>query len=127
MLGASVRHAAAALAVITAIFYFLIAAHVLPVVDVMDGGITKFGLAAGIGFCLIAVALLVWKRRFVWIIVGLLQVFSIAMYFQVGQDRTPNYEVWGIVMRIPQALILFSMAYLSLRKSAPSSESTTAR
>ncbi len=127
MLGARVRHAAAALAVITAIFYFLIAAHVLPVVDVMDGGITKFGLVAGAGFCLMAVALLFWKRRFVWIIIGLIQVLVIAMYFQVGRGRTPNYEVWGIVMRIPQVLILFSMAYLSLRKPAPGMRSTPAR
>jgi len=118
MLNGRVRFGAAALAVITAIFYFLIAAHVLPVVDVMDKGITYFGLAAGIGFCLIAVALFFWRRRFVWIIVGLLQIFAIALYFQVGKTRTPNYEVWGLVMRIPQVLILLSMVYLSMRKAA---------
>ena len=127
MLSTRARYAAAALAVITAIFYFLIAGHVLPVVETMDEGITYFGLAAGIGFCLIAVALFFWKRRFVWIVVTLLQVFAIAMYFVVGQDRTPNYEIWGIVMRIPQALILLATGYLAARKPAQRSQSTPAR
>ena len=45
-----VRYFAAAMAGITAVFYFLIAAHVLPVSEVMDGGITTFGLVAGAGF-----------------------------------------------------------------------------
>lgn len=119
MFNDGLRHSATALALITAVLYFLIAAHVLPVVDVMDRDITVFGLVAGVGFCIIAAALLFWRRRFVWIVVAVLQVFTIAMYFRVGADRTPNYEVWGIVMRIPQALIFFATAYLALRRPEP--------
>ena len=115
MLADRVRYAAAALAVLTAIAYFLIAGHVLPVAEVMDRGVTVFGLISGVGFCLIAVALLFWKRRFVWITVALLQVFAIAMYFVVGRDRTPHYEIWGMLMRIPQVAIFASTVYLALR------------
>lgn len=109
-----VRYFAAAMAAVTAVFYFLIAAHVLPVVDVMDKGITNFGLAAGVGFAVAALLLLVIRRRWLWIGGVLLQTMVIAIYFAVGADRTPNYEVWGPVMRAPQVLIILSLAYLSV-------------
>lgn len=112
-----VRYFAAAMAGITAVFYFLIAAHVLPVSAVMDGGITMFGLVAGAGFVLGVVLLLFVKRRIVWILGALLMVCTIAMYFAVGPSRTPDYEVWGLVMRAPQALILFALAYLSVNRA----------
>lgn len=115
MVADKVRYVAAALAGITAILYFLIAAHVLPVVEDMDRGVTVFGLIAGVGFCLITIALVLWKRRFVWIAVAVLQVFAIAMYFVVGRDRVPHYEIWGLLIRIPQVLIIGTTAYLALR------------
>jgi hypothetical protein len=116
MLTDRVRYFAAAMAAITAIFYFLIAAHVLQVVENMDGGITIFALVAGCGFLLGTVLLIAWKHRVVWILGALLQVITIAIYFKVGADRTPHFETWGLVMRAPQALIFFSLAYLSLRR-----------
>jgi hypothetical protein len=67
-----------------------------------------FGLIAGCGFTVLAVSLLVIKRRFVWILGALLQVMAIAMYFKVGPSRTPHYEAWGLGLRAPQALILAS-------------------
>jgi hypothetical protein len=35
------------------------------------------------------------------------------MYLGVGSGRTPNYEAWGLSMRIPQALILIALVYLT--------------
>ena len=114
------RYFAAALAAVAAVGYFLIAAHVLPVVENMDRSLTVFGLIAGCGFMFIAVVLLFVKRRIVWILGALLQVFVIAMYFVVGRDRTPHYEIWGLLLRIPQMLILVTLAYLSMKPTRTS-------
>jgi hypothetical protein len=111
-----VRYFAAAMTGINAVFYYLIAAHVLPVVDVMDKGITTFGLVAGAGFTVAALVLVFTKRRWIWITGAILQIVIIAIYFKVGADRTPNYEIWGLVMRAPQALIVLSLAYLATVK-----------
>ena len=111
-----VRYFAAAMAGVTAVFYYLIAAHLLPVVDVMDKGITTFGLVAGIGFTVAALLLFVLKRRWLWIVGAILQIAIIAVYFKVGSTRTPDFEIWGLVMRAPQALIVLSLAYLSTVK-----------
>ena len=116
MVADKVRYAAAALAGVTAVIYFLIAARVLHVVEDMGTGITIFGLIAGLGFGLGVVLLLVFKRRAMWTLGALLQIIVIALYFQVGQSRTPHYETWGLVLRIPQVLILGSLAYLSLSR-----------
>lgn len=116
MFSDKVRYFTAAMAGVTAIFYYLIAAHVLPVVDVMDKGITTFGLVAGVGFTVAALLLVFTKRRWIWITGAILQIAVIAIYFKVGADRAPNYEVWGLVMRAPQALIVLSLAYLSTIK-----------
>jgi hypothetical protein len=116
----SARYFAAALAAVTAVGYFLIAAHVLPVVENMDNGLTVFGLIAGCGFIFVAVMLLSVKRRIVGILGALLQVFTIVMYFVVGQGRTPQYEIWGLLLRIPQVLILCSLTYLSFSRVAAS-------
>lgn len=110
-----IRYVAAALAGVTAVIYFLIAAHVLPVVEVMDRGITVFGLVAGGGFVVGVVLLLAVKRRIVWMLGALLMILTVIMYFVVGRDRTPNYEIWGLLLRIPQVLILAGLAYLSLQ------------
>jgi hypothetical protein len=116
MLTNRVRYFAAAMAGVAAIIYFLIAAHVLQVVDVMDRGITIFGLIAGLGFTVGAVLLLVWKRRALWIVGAILELMVIIIYFKVGDTRTPHFETWGLVLRAPQALILFALAYLSFQK-----------
>jgi hypothetical protein len=110
-----IRYFAAAMAGVAAIFYFLIAAHVLRVVDLMDQGITTFGLIAGAGFLVAAILLAVWKRRALWIVGAVLEVIVIAIYFKVGASRTPHFETWGLVLRVPQALIFFALAYLSVR------------
>lgn len=114
MLTGKMRYFAAAMAGVTAVIYFLIAARVLHVVENMGTGTTIFGLMAGLGFTLGVVLLLVLKHPAVWILGAVLQIFVIAMYFKVGPSRTPNYETWGLVLRVPQLLILGSLAYLSL-------------
>jgi len=111
------RYFAAAMAAVAAIIYFLIGAGVLQVVDEGGDGMLTFGLVAGLGFALGVILLLAWKRRFIWILGALLQLFVIAMYFAVGPDRTPHYEMWGLMLRVPQVLILGSLAYLSLRRA----------
>lgn len=54
------------------------------------------------------------------------QVLVIAQYFNVAPDRTPSYEVWGIVLRIIQALLLVGLIYLVVRSSPGQSDSSMA-
>lgn len=112
------RYFAATMAGVAAVIYFLIGAGVLQVAAEEPGGagLTFFGVAAGLGFALGVALLLTWKRRIVWILGALLQILVISMYFAVAPDRTPAYEVWGLVLRVPQVLILLSLAYLSLSR-----------
>lgn len=85
----------------------------------MDKGITNFGLVAGVAFAAAVLLLLVIRRRWFWISGALLQIVVIAIYFAVGADRTPEYEVWGLIMRVPQVLIVLSLAYLSITGIPP--------
>jgi uncharacterized membrane protein len=110
-----IRYFGAAMAAVAAGMYFLIAGRVVTVLDDAPRDQTIFGLIAGFGFALGVVLLLVSQRRVVWILGAALQVFVIAMYFNVAPNRTPHYEEFGLLLRIPQLLILLSLAYLALR------------
>lgn len=110
-----VRYFAAAMAAVAAAMYFLIALRLVTVLDDAAADQTIFGAIAAAGYLLGAVLLMVWPRRLVYILGALLQVFVIAMYFNVASDRTPHYEVWGLLLRIPEVLILASLVYLSVR------------
>ncbi len=113
MLTDKVRCFAAAMAGAAAAIYLLIGAGVLQVVDGDQAGMATFGFAAAGGFVLGVVLLLLWKHPLVWVLGALLQIVVIVMYFAVGPDRTPHYEIWGLVLRIPQVLILASLTYIT--------------
>jgi hypothetical protein len=36
-------------------------------------------------------------------------------YFNLAAQRTPAYEVWGILIRIAQLMILIALVYLEVR------------
>ncbi len=113
------RYLAAAMAGVAAVIYLLIGAGVLQVVDGDQSGMATFGFAAASGFVLGVILLLAWKHPLVWVLGALLQIIVIVMYFAVGPDRTPHYEVWGLALRIPQVLILASLVYLTVVRRTP--------
>ncbi len=74
-----------------------------------------FGIFARIAFAFGTLLLLTYDRRLFWILGAILQVFVIMTYFNYASQRTPAYEVWGILIRLAQFIILITLAYLAFR------------
>ena len=108
-----IRYVAAALSAVTAIIYLLIGLQVLIVLDTPSDQI--FGYFASAAYALGVFLLLAYDRRLFVILGALFQVFVIFQYFNLASQRTPDYEVWGIVLRVAQALILIALVYLEVR------------
>jgi hypothetical protein len=111
-----VRRVAAALSGATAVVYFMIGFGVVQVVDAAPADapdLFGFGLSAGLAFALGAILLLAFDRRVLWVLGALFQVGVIAMYVVVSAERTPPFEVWGILIRVAQVFILGSLVYLA--------------
>lgn len=120
-----IRYSAAVMAAAAAVIYFMIGFNVVSVIETPSDQV--FGIPAGVAYALGAVLLVVMNRRIVWILGALLQVFVISTYFQYASQRTPAYEIWGIVLRVVQALILIALAYLAIRQPAAQPAGTLQR
>ena len=114
----NIYFAGATLAALTAVMYFLIGLNLVTVVELAPGeasGQVFFGIPAALAYTLGAVLLIFFRRRLLWILGAVLQVLVIAIYFTVAPDRTPSFEVWGILIRIAQFLLLGVLVYLIFR------------
>jgi hypothetical protein len=115
----TIRYAAAAVAAVMAALYFLIGLGVLKVVDApsADGApdMLVFGASAGAMFLLGAILLFGLDRRPLWVIGAILQVLVAVMYVTVAPSRQPNFEIWGITLRILQIPLFAALVYLALR------------
>ncbi len=114
----TIRYLAAALSALTALIYFLIGFRVLSVLDTPTDQI--FGFFAGAGYALGVYLLLAHDRRLLWVLGALLQVFVVYQYFNLAFQRAPAYEVWGVLLRVPQVVLFIALVYLALRQ--PSAE-----
>jgi len=104
-----------------AVIYFLIGFHVVTVLDANAD--QTFGLFAGVAYALGVVLLLAYERRIVWILGAILQVFVIFTYFNLAAQRAPAFEVWGILLRIAQFVLLIVLTYLAIRAPQASASS----
>jgi hypothetical protein len=59
-----------------------------------------------------AVLLLAFDRRLVWILGAILQIFVIYSYFNFAPQRTPTFEIWGILLRVAEVLIFTALVFL---------------
>ena len=117
----TIRYLGAAASIVTAMLYFGIGIGVLVVVDeaATDApGLFEFGASAGAAFVIGALLLLTVDRRVLWVLGALLQVGVIVMYFAVGPQRTPSFELWGLLIKVFQVVILGALAYLIVRPPA---------
>jgi hypothetical protein len=114
------RYFAAAMALLTALAYFLIGFRVLTVLENPEDQ-TVFGLIAGSAFLIGALVLLLTDSRVVMGLGAIAQALIILMYFNLAPEREPSFEVWGILIRVVQVLLLGALAYLAIR---PRSEAT---
>jgi hypothetical protein len=114
-----IRYAAAAVSAATAALYFGIGVGVVKAGDVVGPDapdLFVFGASAGGAFALGAVLLLLVDHRGLWLLGALLQVVVIAMYVAISSQRTPPFEVWGITVKLLQAVILVALVHLVLRQ-----------
>lgn len=118
-----VRFFGAAVAATMAIIYFLIGLGVLNVGGTTTGetiDLFGFGAAAGGAFLLLAVLLMLVDKRWLWIAALTFQVLVYVMYVGVSGTRSPQFELWGILLRIIQLGLVGALVYLSIR--APETE-----
>jgi hypothetical protein len=110
----NLRIVAAALAAATSLIYYLIGLRAVTVIENVEDQV-GFGLIAGTAFLVGTVLILVIDSRIMFALGALAQVFIIWMYFKLSSERTPSFEVWGVSIRILQALLLAVLAYLAIR------------
>lgn len=112
------RYLAAAVAAAVALVYFLIGLGVIQVVNAVpeDMSMFAFGMPAGGAFLIGAALLLTLDRRLLWVLGALLQVGTLVMYVAVAPQRDPPFEVWGMLIKVGQALLLVALTVLALRQ-----------
>jgi hypothetical protein len=116
-----IRYVAALIAAVTAVIYFMIGFNVVSVLDeaTLASADQTFGIYAGVAYALGALLLVAVNRRMIWALGAVLQIFVIYTYFDLASQRTPAFEIWGIVLRIAQAIILVILVYLAIRMPEP--------
>jgi hypothetical protein len=74
-----------------------------------------FGFSAGCAFLILSLLLLFTDRRWLWTLAAVVQVLVFIMYFAVSGVREPPFEVWGILLRMLQVVLLATLVYLAWR------------
>lgn len=117
----ALRWGIAALAAASAVVYGLIGFDVLAVVETgpYDPSLFWFGIPAALAFLFGTIIMLASDRVLWWALGAIFQVFTIAAYFGVADDRTPAFEFWGIALRVVQGIILVALVVLISRYPQP--------
>ena len=124
------RTVAVAAAAASAILYILIGFEVLDVGSSRTGtnDILSFGLLMGAVYAVIAavVALVPW--RWVLGVVAIVNALVFIGYFALAGVREPPVELWGLLVKASQLVLLGAMAYLLVHreKTAHNRSATTA-
>lgn len=119
-----VRRVALILTAASAAIYYLIGLRVVEVIEDDPTGQTTFGLIAGTAFAIGALVIARFDRRILWALGSVGLAFVIWMYFSVAGDRVPEYEMWGITLRILQVPLLAALVYLAATQPEPATEPT---
>jgi hypothetical protein len=120
----AVRYFAAFAALAAAVLYLFIATGTLQVIDTAAAAEEApifIPIAAAAAFFLGSLFVLAFDRRIVQILGAAVQVTTIVGYFAVAANRTPSYEIWGIVIKVVQVMALIALAYLAVRAPRPPS------
>jgi len=117
----AIRYFAAMLTGITAVIYFMIGFNVVSVLDKSTDQV--FGIFAALAYGLGVVLLLAVNRRMIWVTGAVFQVFVIFTYINFASQRSPAFEVWGILLRVVQLILLVTLVYLTVRSPSVSDSS----
>jgi hypothetical protein len=115
---AAIRHTAAVIAGVVAFIYLLIGLQVVTVIDVPSDQ-PAFALPAAIVFGALAVLLAISDRRAVWIAAAIFVALVMAMYFGVAAQRVPQFETWGVLLRVLQLPLVALLGWLGLTSPQP--------
>jgi hypothetical protein len=115
-----VRIVAAVVSAGVALVYLMIGLGVVTVVKTVPEGMDmfQFGVMAAAAYVIGAVLLSAFDNRFLWAVGMLLQFSTISLYFVVSVQRDPPYEVWGILIKVGEVVLLALLTYLTLRAPA---------
>jgi peptidoglycan/LPS O-acetylase OafA/YrhL len=110
------RLAAAALALLVALLYALIAGGLVTVLDGPTAARDQLAFAtpAAVAYLVGAVLLLRSDQRRLLVLGALLQVAVIAQYLNLASEREPPFEPWGITIRVAQAALLAVLVLLAI-------------
>ena len=126
----TVRAVAIAAAAASAILYVLIGFEVLEVGTSKTGtnDILSFGLLMGAVYAVIAGVVAVVPWRWALAVVAILDALVIVGYFAVAGVREPPFELWGLLVKATQLVLLGALGYLLTKRGAeaPHSSATTA-
>lgn len=114
-----VQYVAAAAAAAAAILYFLIGFGVLDIGTGADGtskDLLGFGVTAGAAFAVVAVLSLLVPRRFLLILIALFDAAVITVYFVVAEIREPPVELWGVLIKAVQVVLLGAVVFMIIRR-----------
>lgn len=116
-----IRRTAAGIAVLIALIYFLIGFQLVAVLEDTSGQ-TAFGLIAGGAFVIGAVSILAFDRRWLWTAGALAQLFIIWTYINLADQRVPDYEYWGVSIRVLQVTLTALLVYLAVEPGRDEAE-----
>lgn len=108
-----IRRTAAGVAMLVALIYFLIGFQLVAVLEDTSEQIA-FGLIAGGAFVIGAALILAFDRRWLWTMGALAQLFIIWTYFDLAEQRVPDYEFWGVLIRVLQVILTALLVYLAV-------------
>jgi peptidoglycan/LPS O-acetylase OafA/YrhL len=110
------RLATAALSLLVAVLYALIASGLVTVLDGPTAARDQLAFAtpAAVVYLVGAVLLLRFDQRRLWILGALLQAAVIAQYLNLASEREPPFEPWGIAIRVAQGALFVLLAILAI-------------
>ena len=104
-------------ALVTALLYILVGAGVLPIGRPADGSASDLvGFGVTLGGTFIIIALLSWRvrARVAWVAIAAIQLITIVGYFAAMSLREPPIELWGLMIKACQAVVLLAAGYVLL-------------
>ena len=108
---------AAGLSALSAFLYLLIGLNAVTIENaIAESEQRSFGLTAAAVFAAGAVIATVWDRRWLWTVGAVGLGLVMMMYFNVAPERDPQFEFWGVLIRVVQVPLLGSLVYLAATK-----------
>ena len=122
------RRVAIITAWISAALYALIGLGVLPIGEAASGGdpgLFDFGAMMAAVFVVTALLLMLFRSTVLWVAVAILQLTVLVGYAAFAGYRIPAFEVWGVLVKLDQAILLAATLYLTIRGRRDVAEQTT--